>query len=353
MITRYLDDLEKHLDETEEQGLYCRWKDFYEGKITEDIFVTERIHKSPSCVKWPEIMINEAIRENGCEKMLVRELKTVADALENGTGAIGCIRANYGTGILPSVFGAGIFYMDDSANTLPTSIPIEGKDKIAEIVARGVPHAKTGLMKKVFEFAAYFREATKSYPKIRKYIHLYHPDFQGPMDVVELLWGSPLFLDVYDSPEMVKNLLALVTDTYIYFMQQWNRVVLPFDRNYSAHWSMLIRGQITLRNDSAMNFSPEMYDEFIRPHDQKIFDAFGGGMIHFCGRGSHYIQRMTGMRNLFAVNLSQPQLNDMDIIYANTIEKDIRIVGFNYDVAKEAQKNGRRFHGKVHCWKQA
>jgi uroporphyrinogen-III decarboxylase len=132
-------------------------------------------------------------------------------------------------------------------------------------------------------------------------------------------------------------------------MKQWNKIMPPFEKDYSVHWGMLIKGQVVLRNDSAMNFSPQMYEEFIRPYDQRVFDALGGGMIHFCGRGSHYVPGMTQMKNLYAINLTQPHLNDMDVIYANTIGKNIRIVNFDYAAARQAQKEGRRFNGKIHC----
>lgn len=349
MIKAYLDDLEARINEEEEQHLYCRWKEFYDGKINDDIFFTKREKLYPSKTAWPNFGINEAIKSSGCEKMLARELKTVSDVLEKGAGNVLCVRSNYGTGIFPSVFGAEIFYMDDSANTLPTSLPVDGRDKIKAIIDHGIPREKAGLMQKVFEFAEYFLAATKSYPKIRKHIHLYHPDFQGPLDIVELLWGSSLFLDICDAPGLVKDLLAVVTDTYIHVMKQWNGIMPLFEKNYSVHWGLLVKGHVVLRSDSAMNFSPAMYEEFSRPYDQKIFDAFGGGMVHFCGRGSHYIPRMCQLKNLYAINLSQPHLNDMDIIYAHTIEKDVRLVGFSYDAARQAQKQGRKFNGKIHC----
>jgi len=353
MIKHYLDDLEARINEAEEQNLYGRWKEFYDEKTNGGIFIAERKNKYPAGIAWPNICINAAIKSPGYEQMITRELKMASDALGKGAGNFLCIRSNYGTGILPSVFGADIFYLDDGADTLPTSMPVDGQDKIKAIIDNGIPRKATGLMQKALECAEYYLDAIKSYPKIRKYIHYYHPDFQGPMDVVELLWGSALFLDICDSPGLVKQLLAVVTDTYIHCMKQWNRIIPPFDKEYSFHWGMLIKGQVALRNDSAMNFSPETYEEFIRPYDQKIFNALGGGMIHFCGRGSHYIPRMARMKNLYAINLSQPHLNDMDVIYANTIERNIRIVGFDNDTAQQAQKQGRIFNGKIHCWKPA
>ncbi len=350
MLKAFLDDLEARINEKEEQDLCRLWKDFHEGKTKEDIFVAERKNKYPARLAWPAIGINAAIKDAAYDKMLLRELKMASDALEKGAGNLLSIRSNYGTGILPSVFGADIFYLEDSADTLPTSMPFDGLDKIKAIIDNGIPRRAESLMRKTFECAEYYLEATKPYPKIRKHIHYYHPDFQGPMDVVELLWGSALFVDICDSPGLVKQLLAVVTDTYIHFMRQWNKIIPPFEKEYSTHWGLLIKGQITLRNDSAMNFSPEMYGEFIRPYDQEIFNALGGGMIHFCGRGSHYITGMSGMKHLSAVNLSQPHLNDMDVIYANTVEKDIRIIGFDRNAARQAQEQGRKFNGKVHCW---
>lgn len=353
MIKAFLDDLEARINEQEEQDLYGLWKEFYDGKTNGDIFVAERKNKYPARIAWPAICINAAIKNAGFEKMLGRELKMASDALEKGAGNFLCIRSNYGTGILPSVFGADIFYLDDGADTLPTSMPLDGKDKIKAIIDDGIPRKAASMMQKTFACAEYYLDAIKLYPKIRKHVHYYHPDFQGPMDVVEMLWGSALFLDICDSPGLVKQLLSVVTDTYIHFMKQWNKILPSFEKEHSFHWGMLIKGQVALRNDSAMNFSPEMYEEFIRPYDQKIFNDLGGGIIHFCGRGSHYIPRMSQMKNLYAINLSQPHLNDMETIYANTIEKNIRIIGFDYDAARQAQKRGRRFNGKIHCWKPA
>jgi len=88
----------------------------------------------------------------------------------------------------------------------------------------------------------------------------------------------------------------------------------------------MIRGHAMLRDDSAMNLSPEMFAEFIFPYDQRVLREFGGGGIHFCGKGDHYIERMSDMDGLHTVNFSQPHLNDMEVLLANTVDKGIRLV---------------------------
>ena len=260
------------------------------------------------------------------------------------------VRANYGTGILSSVFGAKVFVMDKEIDTLPTTKPLEGgHETVRRLIDEGLPDLDRGLGRKTFAMGEYYMELFDRYPKVREYVRVYHPDLQGPMDLCELLWGSSLFLDVIDVPDLVKTFLDLITRTYIAFMKRWNEIVPPSD-GYAPHWMMLHKGAIMLRDDSAMNFSPDMFEEFIEPYDQRLLDEFGGGGIHFCGRGDHYIGRATEMPGVYAINLSQPEYNKMEVIFDNTVDKGINIVGLACDAAEAALARGRDLHGRVHCW---
>lgn len=105
-----------------------------------------------------------------------------------------------------------------------------------------------------------------------------------------------------------------------------------------------------LRDDSAMNFSPAMFEEFIEPYDQRLLNHFGGGAIHFCGRGDHYIHRLSQMKGVHAINLSQPECNNMEVIFHNTIDKGILLIGLQQQAVEAALMTGRDLHGNVHCW---
>jgi hypothetical protein len=150
-------------------------------------------------------------------------------------------------------------------------------------------------------------------------------------------------------PDLVKALLGLVTETYIRFMNAWTEIV-PFDGEYAIHWSLMHKGNIMVRDDSAMNLSPRMFESFIKPYDGRLLREFGGGAVHFCGRGDHYIGRATEMPGVYAINLSQPEYNKMEVIFDNTVDKGINIVGLTCDAAEAALAAGRDFHGRVHCW---
>ncbi len=343
-----MSDLEERIDPQEEEHLLQQWKAFCDGRLGGKLFSPARGRKFPSRVKWPEIAINESLKD--MHKMALHQFARCSRILEEGSGELLCVRANYGTGILPSLFGAELFLMEDRLNTLPSARPLaEGTAAVKRCIDRGVPDLNSSLGARVFEMAGFFLEIRKTYPKIGRFVAIYHPDLQGPMDACELLWGSGLFLDVLDQPGLVKEFLALITDSYIAFMDRWNTLISP-ENEYAVHWSMLHRGRVMLREDSAVNFSPEMFREFIEPHDRRIFGRLGGGAVHFCGKGDHFIDILSGIEGLYAVHISQPRLNDLEKIFRHTVDKNIKLIGLQRIAAEKAISEGWDLRGQVHCW---
>lgn len=348
MIEQYLEALENRIDPDVEDALQAEWEAFTSGRFHGAIFSPKRPAPCwPMMPPWPTVSVNRA--QTDSDAMLLQQYGACADRLARGDGALMAVRANYGTGILPSLFGAELFVMDASHNTLQTSVPL-GAQAMGELVSRGIPDLNTGLGATVFETGKRFAEIAARYPRIGKYVHIYHPDLQGPMDACEMLWGSRMFLDVIDAPERVHQVLDVLTDTYVEFIRRWDETIDAGRRPWAVHWGMMHGGKIMIRTDSGMNLSPEMYDAFIRPYDQRLFKALGGGAVHFCGRGSHYIASTCAMDGLNAINLSQPHLNDMETIYRNTIDQGIKLLGFSRETAEKARAAGREFHGCVHCW---
>jgi hypothetical protein len=348
MIGKYLDDLENRIDAKTEDLLFTQWKCFTDGECTDSLFSPQRRQCAPPSIAWPEICINDAIED--FEMMALQQFYGCSVALAEGNGALMAVRCNYGTGILPSLFGAELFIMDRETNTLPTTKSlVGGKEAIKALLDRGIPDVTHGLGGKVLEMGQRFVGMMQNYPKIRQYVHIYHPDTQGPMDICELLWGSSLFLALLDSPELVKALLDLITETYIRFMREWIKIV-PASNGYTVHWSLLHKGHIMLRDDSAMNLSPKMFAEFIEPYDQKLLDEFSGGAIHFCGKGDHYIHRISEMQGVYAIQMTQPEYNDMETIFQYTVDQGIKLLDLPKHAVEQALSQGRNLHNNVHCW---
>ncbi len=337
--TALLEDIEKRISPEAEERLDALWLEFLQGRFRGDIFRPRR-----GCVTEPgtplsPVNINDAVADY--EAMLVSELQTVSRALSTG-GLNLAVRANYGTAILSSLFGAELFEMPRETNTLPTSRAFKDTESIRRLAAAGPPDLDAGLGKKVFRCGELFREIGERYPKIGRYVAVYHPDLQGPLDICELMWGGGMFYAMYDEPELVHAVLSLITDAYIRFMDKWFRL-FPCGTEMNAHWvSLRHRGRITLRSDSAMNLSPELYREFAVPYDRLLLERFGGGIMHFCGRGDHYIEMLCSQPGLTGVNLTQPHLNDMEKVYRNTVDKGIPLLGFSPERAREDAGRGFR-----------
>jgi uroporphyrinogen-III decarboxylase len=110
----------------------------------------------------------------------------------------------------------------------------------------------------------------------------------------------------------------------------------------------LHKGNIMLRDDSAMNLSPAMFEEFIRPYDERLLGYYGGGAIHFCGHGDHYISSMCAMPGMYAIAMSQPELNDMERIYQATVDRGVKLLGLRRSECERALAAGRDLRGQVH-----
>jgi hypothetical protein len=319
-VAPWLEKLEEAIDLDWERCKLLAWKDVLDFKPVNGCFEVYRSVGGRKPGEWPAIPINKAIEDPA--QMLLRELRAVYDVVCQRTYHIPNIRCNYGTCILPSLFGAETFWMDEQLDTLPTNKPM-GEAAIDRLLDAGIPDLNNGFGRRVFETAEYFKETLKPYPRIAEVVWIYHPDLQGPIDVVELLWGSDMFYAFYDQPQKVKAITDLVTRTYLRFLKRWMEVVPPRDNVYSAHWGRLWRGQVVLRDDSIVNLSNEMYEQFVKPYDERILEEFGGGAIHFCGHVDHCIDSLTESSWLTAINPSQPHLNDMRKIHAASVGKGI------------------------------
>jgi hypothetical protein len=350
MLKPFLEDLESRINPDAEEVLLTEWKRFLNGELKTGFFSPRRQKASPPGVEWPAVSVNEALTD--LNRMVLQQLSVCSSALEGdswqGSGAFMGVRSNYGTGVMPSVFGAEMFIMDERADTLPTTKPLQGgTDAIRQLLDKGIPDIRTGYGRRCLDAGSYFVELFADYPNISKYVQIIHPDAQGPMDICELLWGSDIFFELIDNPDLGHVFLDLITETYIRFMHEWEKIVPP-QKDYAFHFGMMHGGRIMIRNDSAMNLSPEMFDEFIKPYDQRLLTEFNGGAVHFCGRGDHYIDRFHTMTGVRAINMSQPQCNDMERIFQYTIDKGIALIGLRRDAAEAATSRGRDLRGLVH-----
>lgn len=183
MIEPYLEDLESRLDPEVEEDLLSQWGLFLDGRVGSGLFTPRRRRVAPPTLDWPKIRVNEAL--DNPELMILQQLAGCSATLASGSGGILNIRPNYGTGILPTIYGAEVFRMDDDLDTLPTNWPIPGgAEAIARRLDRGAPDLDAGYGRACFTTGKLMADLLRNYPKLSRYVFIYHPDLQGPMDGV-------------------------------------------------------------------------------------------------------------------------------------------------------------------------
>lgn len=159
------------------------------------------------------------------------------------------------------------------------------------------PDVRDGRLGGVLEQTRIFAETADPRVSIRVM------DFQSPFTTCEQLLGSDLFFTIpYDDPRRLHALMDVVTDFSIEFFRAQ---MAAAGENccpgiWPTFWFPRCAG-IQMADDNMVNVSPEIYDEFVVPYNNRIAEAFGGLFLHSCTiQESNFasirkIKRLTGI----------------------------------------------------------
>ena len=252
------------------------------------------------------------------EQMLFNELvsawgTSICHREEVGDDLPCTIRANFGCGLIASLFGARIEQVEDNP---PWVRHFETRAEFATALQRDPLDYTQGWCPRVVERYEFYRAALAPYPELAGLIKLVLPDLQGPLDTVELLRGSELYLDLCQDRGLVAEALAKAAAAQIGFARYLARYVNDGPPGWTHQHGFAVRGPVLLRVDSAIMLSPQMYREQIAPHDERVLRELGGGGLHSCGNVSHIAAEYLGLPSAQCLDLGQPDLNDLDKLYA-------------------------------------
>jgi uroporphyrinogen-III decarboxylase len=204
---------------------------------------------------------------------------------------------NYGTGVLASAFGARIVFPENSDPAVAEP-PITSLDDIDRLVPPDP--TRHGLMPVVLD--------TIDHMTTHADLPVGLTDIQSTLDTCALLCGhSRLFMWMYDAPDKVHQLFEIVNQALIdWIIEQKRHLGEPLDSAYSQLLCLPSGCGVVLSEDDATSISPRHYREFCVPCNARVFQALGGGMIHFCGDATHQIENFAqteGLRGFHVIPL--------------------------------------------------
>ena len=253
------------------------------------------------------------------EKMLHNELLdafdlSIAAAHDVETDLPWTVRANYGTVLIASMYGAAVEQVGDNP---PWVQHDSGGDmSLAQILTTDPLDMTAGWMPRVRETMESYRALLAAYPPLDEVISITLPDLQGPFDNFEQIRGTNAFMDLLDAPELANQAMLRIAETQVAAARYLQPCCTDGPPGYCHQHGFMLRGNILLRCDSAIMVSPEVYGDLIAPHDNWVMEQLGGGGIHCCGRMMHLVEGFLRLPALQSLDLGQSELNDRDQLYA-------------------------------------
>lgn len=286
--------------------------------------------------------------EKDMQKMLCNELlgvtRYVANSSNDSVSGLPSIRANFGTGILPSLFGAKSVFIDEYQLPWCQHLTI---DEVRSVADKGDVNLSSGYGDIVIQTYQFYHDVLKDYPNLYRCINFFHPDLQGPFDVLHMMYGSKIYYDMYDNEDLVHELLQIVTDTYIKFMKK----AMPYvksdigDDRFCYHWGSLYPGKVVVRDDTGVTIGRDMYNEFSLKYIKQIISEFGGISLHYCGANMPWLEDLIHTDGIMGVNfgyiMGKDEQYGLNLIKTfNTLRRDKKICNVCYNILDKSTLDG-------------
>jgi uroporphyrinogen-III decarboxylase len=203
----------------------------------------------------------------------------------------------YGTGVLASGFGCEVAVAPGPGNDPSVIGPCVRS--IADARRLRMPDPRSdGWMPRVL--------ATIDHARAHSDLPVGLTDMQGPLDTLGQMCGQvQLFTWMYDEPALAHDLFDLVTDAFIAWVKvQKDHIGEPLDSSNGLQGVGASAIGCWESDDDMTMLNPAMYGEFVAPRVARIFDEFGGGSVHFCGKGYQHVDAILDHPSVRVVNNS-------------------------------------------------
>jgi hypothetical protein len=202
----------------------------------------------------------------------------------------------YGTDVVTTAFGGNVLFPARSEPWLEAPV-IREPNEVKHLVPPDPEH--DGLMPRVLRCIDYL------------HAHSDHPvtftDCQGPFSIAVSMCGVDTFcLWMYDYPSIAHELMDFCTEVLIDWVKvQKAHAGRDLDSGAFPEGIIVPRGfgGVGLSDDDCTILSPALYREFVVPYNARVYRAFGGGTLHYCGNAGQQIENFRDTEGLTGLNV--------------------------------------------------
>jgi hypothetical protein len=154
---------------------------------------------------------------------------------------------------------------------------------------------KDGLMPRVLKQIDYFK-ANCDLP-------IGVTDCQGPLTTALSIIGYENFCYwVYDYPEVMHKLMQLCTDALIEWIKVQKNHIGNEDPAYVLGMRLPEGNGVWISDDDSVIMSEGIFGEFVKPYNEQVLQAFGGGSIHYCGCSNQNLKHYMNTKGLVSIH---------------------------------------------------
>ena len=222
----------------------------------------------------------------------------------------------YGTGVLATALGGQVLFQEKMDPVIHGAV-IQRPEQVRQL---SLPDPnQDGLMPRVLETIRYFRAHSD--------LPVSFTDAQGPLTTALTLVGpETLFVWFYEHPSEAHELMEFCTEAFIRWVKAQKEVIGPAAGKCCFPHGILLPeefGTVWISDDDCVAISAAHYREFAVPCNARVFKAFGGGTLHFCGSAEHQIENFARTEGLVGVNNfcmdNFRQLHEMQQVFKDRI----------------------------------
>ena len=244
------------------------------------------------------LLVYRRVRANGVfydkcrdyKESLALQLGALKESMPYKADIANFLEPWYGIGYIASCFGSRYRWMPDQAPS------VEAKFASAQEILDSdyVPISQTPEGKYNLEMIEYFMDKTKGKVPVS------FSDLQSPMNMLSyLLPVTDMFMEVYESPDEVREAAALCSNLLIDFMKEQQKLIGDaLARPGHGFASSRVFTGAGLSNDISIMISEDDYVDLFKDLDEKIGDEFGGIVYHSCGVWEKKIHMVKSYRNV-------------------------------------------------------
>ncbi|MBN2852044.1 MAG: hypothetical protein JXQ23_04840 [Clostridia bacterium] len=146
----------------------------------------------------------------------------------------------------------------------------------------------------------------------------------GPMDIANVVRGNDIFYDIYEEPEMLKELMDFCQKAVLFTLTRQKEIIDVVDGGVITGFGVWLEGNSIghISEDASTMISPEQFSEFGKPYTEKVTSQFDHVFMHVHALGAHNLPLIASIDKIDNIEIS----NDPNCKRAIEIYKDFEEV---------------------------